>query len=361
MAAARRRRERAAIAQICQRRAVHGSGDAANAALMQHDGGNRCAGMMVALERIRVHDEIRWAYGWSADMWREVIDGAQPSHAPTAPLNPDSRNALLISAGTPADVQELLDDEGSSIHEQPRAAANGKSVTWTATIENLITSGRINGKLQLRKPGDLNITRPHAAGNPFTRRLKCTSSDCRNPLTHSSLCDTCRVAVCDGYEQLASEQADVAGHETTVRDIGTVRGLAVHSDYADQDASTLRTALQKCTTAINAGQPVRLLCVCPMNMRCHRDTAHGSECCTWRAHHRQRSSPASRHGSRQCSEMRPRTPSAARGPRVRCRQALRHGPSAILAGARRQRATLDGCRGGRMRAEWRQQKHQQMQ
>ena len=61
---------------------VHGSGDAANAALMQHAGGIRCAGMMVALERIRVLDEIRWAYGWSADMWREVIDGAQPSHAP---------------------------------------------------------------------------------------------------------------------------------------------------------------------------------------------------------------------------------------------------------------------------------------
>ena len=60
---------------------VHGSGDAANAALMQHDGGTRCAGMMVALERNRVLDEIRWAYGWSADMWREVIGGAQPSHA----------------------------------------------------------------------------------------------------------------------------------------------------------------------------------------------------------------------------------------------------------------------------------------
>ena len=75
------------------------------------------------------------------------------------------------------------------------------------------------------------------------------------------------------YEQLASEQADVTGHETTVRAIGTVRGLAVHADYADQDASTLRTALQECATAINAGQPVRLLCVCPMNMRCHRDTA----------------------------------------------------------------------------------------
>ena len=105
----------------------------------------------------------------------------------------------------------------------------------------------------------MRITRPHTTGNPFTRRLACTSSNCQNPLTHSGLCDTCRVAVCDGYEQLASEQADVTGHETTARAIGTVRGLAVHADYADQDASTLRTALQECANAINAGQPVRLL------------------------------------------------------------------------------------------------------
>ena len=163
----------------------------------------------------------------------------------------------------------MLDDEGSNNHDQPLAAAKGKSVTWAATIEDLITSGRSNGKLRVSKPGDLRITRPHAAGNPFTRRLGCTSSNCQN----SSLCDACRVAVCDGYEQLASKQADMTGHETTVRAIGTVRGLAVHADYADPDASTLRTALQECANAINAGQPVRLLCACPMHMRCHRDTA----------------------------------------------------------------------------------------
>ena len=63
------------------------------------------------------------------------------------------------------------------------------------------------------------------------------------------------------------------GHETTVRAIGKVRGLAVHADYADRDASTLRAALQECATAISRGQPVRLLCSCPMNVRCHRDIA----------------------------------------------------------------------------------------
>jgi hypothetical protein len=36
---------------------VHGSGDMANAALMQLDGGSRGAGMMVALERIRRLDD----------------------------------------------------------------------------------------------------------------------------------------------------------------------------------------------------------------------------------------------------------------------------------------------------------------
>ena len=125
---------------------------------------------------------------------------------------------MLNSAGTPEDLQELLEDEGSSSHEQPLAAANSKRVTGVATVEDLITCGRQFGKLQLHRPGDLRITRPHAAGNPFTRRLACTSSNCLNPLTHSGLCDACRVAVCDGYEQLASEQADVAGEETTVRD-----------------------------------------------------------------------------------------------------------------------------------------------
>ena len=79
--------------------------------------------------------------------------------------------------------------------------------------------------------------------------------------------------MCEGYEQLASEQTDVTGHETTVREIGIARGLAVHTDYAELDASTLRSALQECATAINAGQPIRLLCGCPMNMRCHRDAA----------------------------------------------------------------------------------------
>ena len=197
----------------------------------------------------------------------------QPSHAPPAPVNTDSIDELLNSADTPTDLQELLDDEGSSSHDQPLAAANGKRVAWAATIEHLITSGRSNGKLRVSKPGDMHITRPHAAGNPFTRRLACTSSDCRNPLTHSGICDACRIAVCDGYEQLASEQADVAGKETTVLAIGTARGLAVHKVYADQDASTLRNALQECATAINAGQHVRLLCVCPMNMQCHRNTA----------------------------------------------------------------------------------------
>ena len=168
---------------------VHGSGDMANAALMQFDSGSRCAGMMVALERIRVLDEIRWAYGWSTNMWREVLNGAQPLHVPTAPASPESMNALLNSAGTPEDLQELLEDEGSSSHEQPLAAADNERVTRVATIEDLITCGRQLGKLQLHKPGDLRITRPHAAGNPFTKRLACTSGDCHSRNSFDSRCD----------------------------------------------------------------------------------------------------------------------------------------------------------------------------
>ena len=129
---------------------VHGSGDAANAALMQHDGGAWCGGMIVALERIRVLDEIRWAYGWSADMWREVISGAQPSHASPSPAVPGSIDALLDSAGTPEDLQELLDDDSSS-HEQPLAAASGKRVTWAAAISSTIGYGA--GKLQAATGG----------------------------------------------------------------------------------------------------------------------------------------------------------------------------------------------------------------
>ena len=168
---------------------------------------------------------------------------------------------------------QLAYDEGSSSHEQPLAAADNTRVTRGATIEDLITCGRQLGKLQLHKPGDLRITRPHAAGNPFTKRLACTSGDCHSRNSFGSHCDACREAVCEGYEQLASEQTDVTGHETTVREIGIARGLAVHTDYAELDASTLRSALLECATAINAGQPIRLLCGCPMNMRCHRDAA----------------------------------------------------------------------------------------
>ena len=230
-------------------------------------------------------------------------------------------------------------------------------------MEDIITCGRQSGNLQLHKPGDLRITRPHAMGNPFTNRLACTNSGCRSKIVHGRLCDACREAVCDGYEQLASEQTDVAGRETTVRDMGIARGLAVHTAYAEQDASTLRSALQECATAVNAGQPIRLLCGCPTNMRCHRDAARARVLHMARAPlgDLQRSSRASRHEGRQRSGTRQRLTSAARGPRVRWRQALRHGPSATLAGVRRQRATRDGCGDGRTRAEWRQRPRQQQQ
>ena len=51
---------------------VHGSGDAANAALI--------GGRLVALVRIRALDEVRWVYGWSQEMWREIIAGDGPAH-----------------------------------------------------------------------------------------------------------------------------------------------------------------------------------------------------------------------------------------------------------------------------------------
>jgi hypothetical protein len=56
---------------------VHGSGDAANAALIN--------GRMVALMRIRVLDEVRWVYGWSQSMWREIVAGDGPTHSRTPP------------------------------------------------------------------------------------------------------------------------------------------------------------------------------------------------------------------------------------------------------------------------------------
>ena len=235
---------------------------------------------------------------------------------PPAPVDPDSLDALMDSAGTPDDLQGLLGDTVSRSHEQPRAAASSRRVTWAAAVsspigygahaassqthnhqapdwfdeevsarmydcqhgwvcfeggcdttltpicdraqcvaearaeyqqhldelaagsssssnetrtrptlaehwqaastrwedaagqqtpEDFITTGRTNGKLRVSKPGDVRITRPHAAGNPFTRLLACTSSNCRNPITHSGLCDACTEAVCDGYTQLADE------------------------------------------------------------------------------------------------------------------------------------------------------------
>ena len=55
---------------------VHGSGDVANAALIN--------GRMFALVRIRVL-WVQWVYGWSQSMWREIVAGDGPTHSRTPP------------------------------------------------------------------------------------------------------------------------------------------------------------------------------------------------------------------------------------------------------------------------------------
>ena len=206
MAAARRRRQRAATV-LKYANDVHDSGDAANAALMQHDGGARCAGMMVALERIRVLDEIRWVYGWSADMWREVIGGAQPSYAPPAPVDPDSLDALLDSAGTSDDLQGLLDDTVSSSYEQPRAAASSKRVTWSAAVSSPIGYGAHAASSQTRHS--------HQAPGWFDWEVSTRMYDCQHGwVCFEGECDTTLTPICDRAQCVEEARAEYQQHLT---------------------------------------------------------------------------------------------------------------------------------------------------
>ena len=225
---------------------VHGSGDVANAALI--------GGRLVALVRIRVLDEVRWVYGWSQDMWREIAAGDGPAHPETQPsiapgeVAAPARNALL---------QKQAEPEEPALQQVEQLSS-----------EKLLTTGRGGGKLRVGKPADLLITRPHAAANPFTHRLACTSAICS-----AGTCNECRETACDGYAQLIGEAADELGVEASISAIGDARQLAVHAEYADRDASAPRQALSECAEAVNLGLPVRLLCSCPLHLRCHRDVA----------------------------------------------------------------------------------------
>ena len=224
---------------------VHGSGDVANAALID--------GRLVALVRIRALEEVRWAYGWSQDMWREILAGDGPAHTrrDTQPRQMSLDGWLLSGA----------------VDRVPKCPSLTNTLRITPP-EKLITTGRGGGKLRVGKPEDVLITRPHAAANPFTRRIACA-----NPSCLAGTCYECREATCDGYAQLISDAADVLGIETSISAIGEARELVVHAEYVGRDALAHQQALVECAEAVSAGRPVRLMCSCPLHWRCHRDIA----------------------------------------------------------------------------------------
>ena len=127
---------------------MHGSGDAANSALI--------GGRLVALVRIRVLDEVRWVYGWSQNMWREIVAGGGPARSRTPPsitpgsvaaparsalsqwqTEPDFLAELLESASTPEDLRELLSDDEDS----PAPQTVRRQVTWSADLSSVDNVG----------------------------------------------------------------------------------------------------------------------------------------------------------------------------------------------------------------------------
>ena len=128
-------------------------------------------------------------------MWREIIDDSQHSHTPTAPVDPDSLDALLSSAGTPEDLRGLLDDTDASSRATVR-----KRVTWAPALSSSVGYRAEAASSQAR----------HAQGAPdwFDGAVSARMFDCPHGFVcFEEECDTTFTPVCSRAQCIADARA----------------------------------------------------------------------------------------------------------------------------------------------------------